>query len=565
MSPPVTTSAPYVVDREPRRPRYLLPRSTPRRGEFLAALTLLGIIAHLLLAQLTLLLAVAFSLAGRATRWRPGWLVVPAAAGLAWVLAIGPRAALAGFADGPRQVLGYLAGAAADPARLLHPARAYTGLARWLPRQAPLALLLAAAEAAVACWLRWLHAGDAALLPARPGLVALARRQFTVWSVKHGGVAGRSGAVLGVDWRTGRPAEVPWPAAEGGVLVAGAAAREVDAAGFRFVHAAIRRRKPVLVVDLAGPPGLARALAAVCADTGAPLRVFGAAGTGCYDPLRGRDPVRQAALVLGMIDWGAVTGPARRTGAGYLTDLLAVAAAAPGDPRVPVLDDVVHLLSPDALRARLRQVPPEHPRRAPLTERARASASLLDADPATGAFLAGELAGLRASPQGRWLRPAAGAGEGEISLGAVLRDRAVALFSLGQPRLGQADQRRPARMIANLAALDMLAVFADSARDEIGGDGLAWFGRCDMLADRVLAGLLSTGPQAGLATVLGTRSAEVAGQVAALANVLVIQEPDLAGRLGLPGPAQAGQFVLATREPDGQVWPGCQFVAGGVP
>jgi hypothetical protein len=559
MSPPATTSAPYVVDREPRRPRYLIPKSTPRRGEFLAALTLLGIIAHLLLAQLTLLLAAAFSLAGRATRWRPGWLVVPAATGLAWVLAIGPRVALAGFADGPRQVLGYLAGTAADPARLLHPARAYAGLARWLPRQVPLALLLAAAEAAVACWLRWLHAGDTALLPARPGLVALARRQFTMWSVAHGGVAGRAGAVLGVDWRTGRPAEVPWPATGGGVLVAGAAAREVDAAGFRFVHAAIRRRKPVLVVDLAGPPGLAGALAAVCADTGAPLHVFGAAGPGCYNPLRG-DPARQAALALGMIDWTAVTGPARRTCAGYLTDLFALAAAAPGDPRVPVLDDVVHLLSPDALRARLRQVPPEHPRRASLAGRIRASASLLDADPATGAFLAGELAGLRASPLGRWLRPAAAAGEDEISLSAMVRDRAVALFALGQPRPG-----RPARMIANLAALDMLAVFAESARDGIGGDGLAWFGRCDVLADRVLAGLLSTGPRAGLAAVLGTRSAEVAGQVAALANVLVIREPGLAGRLGLPGPAQAGQFVLAVREPDGQVWPSCQFIAGGVP
>ena len=85
---------------------------------------------------------------------------------------------------------------------------------------------------------------------------------------------------------------------------------------------------------------------------------------------------------------------------------------------------------------------------AALAERVRASASLLTADPATGAFLASELAGLRASPLGRWLRPAA-AGEDQISLTAVLRDRAVALFSLGQPRPGRA-----AQMIANLAALD---------------------------------------------------------------------------------------------------------------
>lgn len=545
------------MDCETRRPRYLIPRDTPRRAEILAAVTLGWIAAHLLLAQLTLLLAVTFGLVSRATRWRPGWLAVPAAVGLAWVLAIGPRAALAGFTAGPRHVLDYLAGAAADPARLLRLSRGYAGLAGWLPRQVPLALLAAAAEAAVA---RWLRQGDGACLAPRPGLLALARRQFTVWGVRSGGVAGRTGAVLGVDCPTGRPAEVPWRAAEGGVLVAGGAAGEVAAAGFQFVHAAIRRRKPVLVVDLAGTPGLAGALAAVCADAGAPLHEFGAAGRGCYDPLRGDDPARNAALLLGMIDWAAVTGPARRTGTGYLHDLVAVLAAAPADPLIPVLDDVVHLLSPDALWARLRQVPPHHPRRTPLAERVRASASLLTADPATGAFLASELAGLRASPLGRWLRPAAAAGEDQISLTTVVRDRAVALFPLGQIRPGRA-----AQMIANLAALDLTAVFAESARCGIDGDGLAWFGPCDVLAGPALSDLVSTGARAGLATVLGTRSAAVAGQVAALANVLVVQAPDLAGELDLPTPARDGQFVLAVRAPGGQPRTACRFVAGGVP
>ena len=106
---------------------------------------------------------------------------------------------------------------------------------------------------------------------------------------------------------------------------------------------------------------------------------------------------------------------------------------------------------------------------------------------------------------------------------------------------------------------------ADSARSGLGGDGLAWFGRCDALAGPALAGLLSAGAQAGLATVLGTRSAAVAGQVAALASVLVIQDPDLAGQLGLPGPARRGQFVLAVREPGGQLRTACRFVAGDAP
>lgn len=557
MSPPVTNTAPYVVDRERRPPRGLIPPGLPRRTEIAAALTLLWIAAHLVAAQLTLLLTVAFGLVSRATRWRPWWLAVPAAVGLAWLLAIGPRAALAGFTAGPRQVLGYLAGVAGDPARLRHLGRGYAGLPGWLPRQAPLAMLTATAEAAAAQWLRGLRRGDGTSGPPRPGLAALARGQFTVWSVQKGGVVGRAGVVLGVDWPGGRPAEVPWRAAERGVLVAGGAAREV---GFRFVHAAIRRRKPVLVVDLAGVPGLAAALAAVCTQAGAPLHVFGTAGPGCYDPLRGGDPARRAALVQGMVDWAAVTDPARRTGVGYLHDLFALLAAAPGDPRTPVLDDVIHLLSPDALWARLRQVPPDHPRRASLAERVRASASLMTANPAPGGFLASELAGLRASPLGRWLRPATAPGEDQISLAAVVRDRGVALFSLSRPRPGRA-----ARMIANLAALDMTAVFAESARDGIGGDGLAWFGPCNDVARPALAGLVSTGGRAGLATVLSTSSTVVAGEVAALASVLVVQQPDLARELDLPGPARDGQFVLAVRAPGGELRTACQFVAGGVP
>ena len=411
-------SATATAERDPRRARSLSPGDTPPRGELSAALAAAGLLAHLLLAQLTLLLTVALDLTGRVARWRPLWLAGPAAAGFLWVLAIGPGRALAGFTAGPHQVLGYLAGAAGQPARVLHPARAFAGIGRWLPRQAPFALILAPAEAAVTGWLRARHAGERGLPPPRPGLIVAVRRLGTVAWVRSGGVVTRAGACLGADWRTGRPAGISWRAAEGGVLVTGAAVAEVSAASFQLVHAAIRRRKPVLVVDLGDPDGpggldglggsagLAGALASICADTGAPLHVFGPAGQGCYEPLRGGDPARKAALVMGMIDWGPVAEHARRTCGAYLNDLFAVAAAAPGDPRVPVLDDVAALLSPAALRARMRQVPPYHPRRVPLGERARVSASLLEADPATASFLAGELTGLRASALGRWLRPA---------------------------------------------------------------------------------------------------------------------------------------------------------------
>ncbi len=79
-----------VAAREPRRARYLIPRDLPRRGEIIAALTALVLVGHLLFAQLTMLLAIAFHVISRASRWRPQWLAAPAATGLVWVLAIGP-------------------------------------------------------------------------------------------------------------------------------------------------------------------------------------------------------------------------------------------------------------------------------------------------------------------------------------------------------------------------------------------------------------------------------------------------------------------------------------------
>jgi hypothetical protein len=130
----------------------------------------------------------------------------------------------------------------------------------------------------------------------------------------------------------------------------------------------------------------------------------------------------------------------------------------------------------------------------------------------------------------------------------VIRERAVAFFPLDQSRHG-----RSARMIANLVALDTAAVFAESRRLGVAGDGLAWFGAADAIAAPALASLISTGAQAGLATVLSTMSARAAGQLAALANVLVIQGPadtslaggDLAATV-LAGTSPAGTSPAGT-------------------
>src|SRR5450755_895772 len=188
-----------AAERMPRRSRYPSPPNAPRRGELTAVLAMVALLAHLLFAQLTLVLSVAFWATGKISRWRPQWLAIPAAVGLVWALAIGPARAAAGFAAGPGQVASYLAGITSAPGHLLHLPRAFAGLGQWLPRQLPLALIAAAAEVAGVRWLRWLQAGRPDLPPSRPGLIVAARRRYTAASIRSGGVVTRDGSCLGLD------------------------------------------------------------------------------------------------------------------------------------------------------------------------------------------------------------------------------------------------------------------------------------------------------------------------------------------------------------------------------
>ena len=514
----------------PRRARYLIPLGTPRRREILGALTLLAVLAGLLFAQVTLGLSVAFQVTGRITRWRPVWLTGPAACGVIWALAIGPAAAMAGFSAAPRAVAALLAGVVTEPARLGHLGTVPTGPVRWFPGQFPVALVLAAGVAAVSWWLDWLHTDEWRLAAPRPGLVGACRRRLTAAFVRSGGVLTRAGVCLGVARDSGQPAAVPWREAERGVLVTGSMRPAVTESAFQLVHGAIRLRKPVIVVDMAAGAGLAGQLAAVCAAAGAPLQVFGAAGTGYYEPLRDGDPARRATLVMGMIDWTQAPDSARLGCQACLTDVFAVAGAADGDPATAMLDEVIELLGPGALAGRMEQVPAYHPHRVSLASRAEMTASRLAAQASVATFMAEQLADLRASPLGRWLGTGpAGAPGPQISLGEVVRRRGVALFPLDRDTHG-----RPADTIANLVAQDATEVCTGLRQAAVGGDGLAWFSQCETVDQRALAGLVGAGAGAGFATVLSTTSPAAAGRLADQVSVLVLHRLDdraLAGQL----------------------------------
>lgn len=559
--------------RAPQRGRYLIPIGTPRRGELVAALATAAVLAHLVLAQVTLVLVIAFHATSRLSRWRPQWLMVPAAAGLVWALAIGPVSAAARFAAGPRLVLGYFAGAGGHPGRILHPAGAFAGLTHWLPGQLPLALVLAAAEAGGLWWLDWLHGAEPVASQARPGLAVALRRRWTAASIRSGGVVTREGGRVGIDAATGRAAAISWQEAEGGVLCTGPAGPSgglaaADADGpalaetcFMLAHAGIRRRKPVVVIDLAGSGWLSDPLAAACTAAGAQLRQFSPAGPGYYEPFRGGDPGQAASLVAGMIDWTGKPDQYRRTCTAYLTDAFAVLAAAPADPRLPVLDDVAGLLTPGALLARLGRVAAYHPRRAALADRVDVSVRQAEADPAALSTAAAALPELRASALGQWLAPeparigvGQAAGSARISLGQVVRDRAVAAFWLDRAVHGQS-----ATMIASLAACDLMAVCAELSRIGVPGDALAWIHGCEALDHRLLTDLVAAGAGAGTAVLLSTTSAAAAERLSGTVNVMLARgpaDPAVAARFAdLAGPATA-PGATATSGPGTAVPPG---------
>jgi hypothetical protein len=245
---------------------------------------------------------------------------------------------------------------------------------------------------------------------------------------------------------------------------------------------------------------------------------------------------------MAMLDWSETGDQQRRSCAAYLTDALAVQAVAPRDRQVPVLDDLVRLLTPAGLRERAALIPAYHPRRDVLADRAAVSADLLDADPATVAAPAAQLPGLRSSALGQWLRPAPPGGA-RISLGQTVRERGVILFSLDPGGDGRA-----ARMIAALAAADLVTVCAELAGMSVPGDGLAWISRCEVLGQPVLAELIARGRGAGIAMVLGTAAAPVAEHLAAEVNVLVASgpvDPALAAQFGGAGPDVTGTGVAA--------------------
>ena len=302
----------------------------------------------------------------------------------------------------------------------------------------------------------------------------------------------------------------------------------------------------------------------------------GTGGPACYEPFRYGDPAQRASLVMAMISWEGPGRQYRRSCAAYLEDVFELLDAAPGDPRVAVLDEVIHLLNPLAMRARMEYVPAAYPRRDALAERTGVSVSLINAEPATIAQLTRQLRELRASAFGPWLRPADQGPAAEIDLGRAVTQRGVVLFRLGGTR------NASSAMLARLVCQDLLA--AGAALTEIGvdGDGIIWLGECGALPRQSVTDMIAHGPDAGLPVLAATTSPPVGVELAELTNVVVahrmndaaaarhlaravgVAAPELlpvgsadaaspaaglAGDTGSLPALRAGEFLLAVRNP----------------
>ena len=271
-----------------------------------------------------------------------------------------------------------------------------------------------------------------------------------------------------------------------------------------------------------------------------------------------------------MLSWDGPGRQYRRSCVSYLEDVFELLDAAPGDPRVPVLDDVIHLLNPVAMRARMDYVPAVYPRRDVLAERIRVSTSLINAEPATIAELGRQLRELRASPFGRWLRPPPGRGEpgrsgpaAEIDLSRAVADRAVVLFRLGGPDPSPGTES--SAMLTRLICQDLLAAGAALNGIGVDGDGLIWLAECGALPRQPVTDLIAGGRGTGLPVLAATTSAPVAADLADLVNVVVahrMEDTAAARRLSgaaatraaasaEPGPAMLrdGEFLLAVKNP----------------
>jgi hypothetical protein len=570
-----------------------LPRLSPRdlspRRDLAAGLAVTAVLVQVLLAQVTLALVICFLITGRISRWRPLWLVLPAVTGLGWLLASGIRPGIAGYLAGGGHLFGQLASHGSLFARLRR-ARAVAGSwRRWLPGQFPLALPVAAAQAA----LIGLLGRNGRTWDYRPGSVIGARNRYLAATLRRGEVATADGCCVGVVTGAGARAVITWEAAETGVLCTGRDGAAVWATGRDLALAAIQHRKTVIMIDLAADRPPMEWIGTECARSGAPRRSLDAQAAH-YDPVSAASPARATNLIMAMVDWKGISHAEQVFCANYLNAALALIAMKPADPAWrlgPALDELPGLLAPGALQARLDRLGRLEGPRSPGISALAARVAEFGGQPgdhqAVLAAVATQFAELRSTPLGRLARPANGSavgrlpagpdhsppgpdhsppGRDQLDLARALAGREVLCF-----RLDKLANGRPATMLARLVVTDLIGQLAE--RCDLGGryDCLAWINGCEAIGASQLGALVELGARTGTSVVLGTTAGDTAAALATEVNVIAVRgtgshipASDLAGReelrAVLDGPGPPDAVSLWTARPQLRHLADCEVV-----
>jgi hypothetical protein len=514
-----------ATDRFSGRFRQLASGPSAPRGDLAAAAAVVAVLALLGFAQLTLVLLIAFLVIGRLSRWRPSWLAVPAVLGLAWLLAIGLPHGATGYLAGASRLLDALARHGTLAARLRQVRLVLAHWGRWLPGQLPAGLVVAAVAAAAL----ELAGRPRRTWSYRPGALVAARSWYLSATLRRGELATADGCCVGIVRSVGSRVSISWQEAAGGVLCTGSEPAAAAATGRDLALAAIQHRKSVIIIDLAGPAGwrcpddadpagLAEVIGAACAELAAPLdRVTGQLGR--YDPLSGASPARATSLILAMLEWTGAAHGRQVLCSNYLNTALTLIAARPAaapDGPAELIAELISLLAPGALTARVTAWRQQSRTADLLAPRVAELAAQLDADPALLAPVAAQLADLSLVLSAR--RPARQDADGSVTLPRMLARRAVLLFELGRPLPAQ-----PAAMIARLVVADLVQILAERSDEGAAADCLIWINGCAAVDARQLGALTALGARTKAAVVLSTSAGPVAAGLVADANVIAVR------------------------------------------
>jgi hypothetical protein len=312
-----------------------------------------------------------------------------------------------------------------------------------------------------------------------------------------GRATGGAAVVLGRG-RDGRPVTLSDEQLAAHALIVGAAGAGKSTTMLAILSDHIARGRPVVALDMKGSPAFARQLGRAAARAGRELRVWTPDGPSHWNPLAHGNAT---ALKDMLISTERFSEPHyQRAAERYLqTAFTVLHAAAPGRPAQ--LRDVVSVMEPQRLAARLRDVP------APLAARVADYLGGLTRDQESAARgLGTRLALLSESTAGRYLAPGDGPA---VDLATALEGGDVVLLSLNSSVYGKLAAQLGALAIQDLtsaAGHRLRAGTGDHAPGEWGPvaatvaiDEFSALG-----ADNLLA-LLARGREAGVPVLLATQ------------------------------------------------------------